>query len=299
MFDTLTTELGKDQYRGRLVERFISTPLGQLANILSADTAKDLWNAVLVDVDEQEWERNRLGSNESNLDAFVKFQELASAKGRPELATAPALTLLCSADPKQWHQGVIGLHHLSHVLRCATKGTDEETGRFLERIVTADWIDYQVGTGASTGGLAGSLYALITILPPGSRKPFLCSNLRKRVIKELSTTPSGEFGAWSQTLSLLGGGALGLSLDSVEARWPLDEDLAAILELRMPGAGRTAIGLLQVQLWLGLREMVRLRGDAVSVPAKQGDAILTLWRATHDRAAGQSPPCISAKPKPE
>ncbi len=291
VFDTQTAELRKDQYWGRLVERFISAPLGQLANILSADSAKDLWSAVLVDVDLEEWERNRLLGNEADMSAFVKFQQLASAKGRPELAAAPALTLLRSADPKQWHHEVIGLHHLSHVLRCATKRTDEETRRFLERIVTADWIEHQVQSGARTGGLAGSLLALSISLPPESRMPFLRSSLRERVIKELRTTPSGEFVAWSLTLSLLGAAAaLGLRLDSVEARWPRDEDLAAILELRISRAEQTTIAPLQVQLWLGLREMERLRDDAVSVPLKQGDAILTLWRATHDRAVAQSPP---------
>lgn len=290
VFATLTAELGKEPNRGLLRERFTSSPLDQLTRVLAADTAKDFWSAILVDIDEEEWERNRL-QVKGSMEAFVSFQKLATATGRPELAAAPALMFVRSADLKQWHRRVIGLHHLSHVLRCATKRTEEETRRFLQRIATAEWIDYQVQSGARTGGLAGSLLALSTTLSPDFRKPFLRSSLRDRIIKELSATPSGALVAWSQTLSLLGAAAaLGFRLESAEAQWPLNEDLATILELRMPGAERTTLGALEVQLWRGLREMGRLRVDTVSIPAKQGDAILTLWRAAHDRAAGQSPP---------
>ncbi|MBI3387172.1 MAG: hypothetical protein HY027_05465 [Deltaproteobacteria bacterium] len=288
-FDKLTDELGREENRPRLVERFTIAPLNVLVNILSAATARDLWSAVFMDVDEEGWQRSRLQDNATTLNALARFQRIASEKGRSELVLAPALALLRTADPKEWQPPNGNIQHLSHVLRCATKATDEEIHRFLKRIAIDEWIDYQVLTGASTGGLAGSLLALSVTLRPDLREPFLRSSLRERVIKELTTTRQGELDAWVRTLSLLGAAAaLGLRLDAVETHWPRDEDLSAILELRTPDSERTTIGPLQIQFWYGLREMVRLRNDAVSVAAREGDVILRLWCATHDGETGQS-----------
>ena len=241
-------------------------------------------------MDEEEWARNRLRKNESKLDALVCFQKLVTLKGRPELATAPALSHVRNPDPEQWHQNIIGLHHLSHCLRCATKATKKEIRYFLDRIATGDWISYQMMEGANTGGLAGSLLSLSITLPPDLRNHVLCPSLRERVINELTTNFLRGIGACAEVLSLLGAAAaLGLRLDSIETIWPSEEDLAAVLDLRANDPQFIKLGHLQVQLWLGLREMVRLREDNVSIPAKHGNEILRLWRMTHDEI-GQSLP---------
>jgi len=103
------------------------------------------------------------------------------------------------------------------------------------------------------------------------------------VIRGLANSPSGDFGTWADSISLLGAAAvLGLRIDSVAVRWPEVTDLAAILELRAPSPEWTTIGPLQFQLWLGLREMARMRSDSVSVSSEYGDAVLALWRGVHD-----------------
>lgn len=289
LFKDLVTELGKPEHRRRLAKRIEVEPIGDLVGVLSADNASDLWKLAFLDVDAEQWQRNRLPGYEVTPNSFVVFQRCVAAVGRPDLTAAPALNILRKSRPAQWHRKGIGLHHLSHVLRCATSATDQEIRGFLEQIATDDWIDYQVVTGATTGGLAGSLLALSASLPTDLRKTFLRSSLRERVMTELTTTAQGEFDAWSRTLSLLGAAAaIGLQLDSVKTDWPCDEDLSTILELRAPVSGLTAIGPLQIQLWLGLREMVRLRDDTVSVPSRHGDAILSLWRAAHDGEVIQS-----------
>ena len=217
------------------------------------------------------------------------FQNAANSKGRPELASAPAQVLLCGSPPAVWHRPGIGLHHLSHVLRCAISATDAEILRFLDKIATPDWIDDQISTQASTGGLAGSLHALSNILRPDLREHFLRPCLPDRVTTELTINPSSDSSAWANSISLLGTTAsLGLQVDSVAAHWPGVTDLAAILALRAPDPAWTTIGPLQIQLWLGLREMVRMRDDVVSVPPEYGELVLTLWRATHDGEKGPS-----------
>lgn len=42
---------------------------------------------------------------------------------------------------------------------------------------------------------------------------------------------------------------------------------------------------MQVQLWLGLREMARLRADSVTVSPDLAERILALWRATEEGEA--------------
>jgi hypothetical protein len=290
VFDALCAELERSENRSRLIGRLATTKLGQLASILSMDTAQDLWNAVLLDVDRIEWTLIRLRIGEDDIDAFIAFQRLVTAKGLPDLASAPALALIRRSDPTVWHRPGIGLHHLSHVLRCAAGASDTEIRVFLERVATPEWIDDQVRTRASTGGLAGSLHALSKALPPDSTECFMRPCLRDRVIRELTISAPGDFGAWADCFSLLGAAAdLGLRIDSVATHWPGLTDLAAILELRAPSPEWTKIGPLQIQLWLGLREMARMRETAVLVSPEYGDLVLTLWRATYD-GEGDRPP---------
>ena len=132
--------------------------------------------------------------------------------------------------------------------------------------------------------------SLSTTLPPDLRNHFLCPSLRERVFKELTTNSLRGVGAWAEVLSLLGAAAaLGLRLDTTETHWPSEEDIAAILELRAIDPQFTKLGHIQIQLWIGLREMARLMEVTVSVPAKRGNEILKLWQMTHDEI-GQSLP---------
>ncbi|MBI3222485.1 MAG: hypothetical protein HYZ46_05320 [Nitrosomonadales bacterium] len=281
-FDALAEDLGKDEYRPQLVKQFTSAPLDQIVSVLSADVAHELWQAILKDVDAEEWGRIRLQENTSKANAFFRLQQLATAQGRPELMSALALRLVQLAEAEQWQPPNGTIRNLSHVLRFAGTMTEDEIRRFLQQIATEDWVDQQVGTGAQTGGLAGSLLALSNTLPPAVRTPFLRPSLRRRVLKEITTDAPMEVQAWVEALSLLGAAAaLGLRLDSVKTNWPRKEKFNAILESRLPHPESTAIGHLQVQFWLGLREMCRLRSDSVIVAAKYGNAILVLWRATH------------------
>jgi hypothetical protein len=75
--------------------------------------------------------------------------------------------------------------------------------------------------------------------------------------------------------------AFGLRLDGVAAHWPDRSDIPGIVELRSPTPEVSALHPLQMQLWLGLREMARMRGEIVHVPAELGEPILEAWRAAH------------------
>jgi hypothetical protein len=174
------------------------------------------------------------------------------------------------------------MHTLSHVLRCAPACNHEEIVLFLDRIATEDWLDDQVSNRATVGGLAGSLYSLANALPEDLKNRFLRPALRMRIVKELGAySPDTE--SWANLFSFLGAArALGLRTEWTAADWPSEPDIAAILEQRAPPPDATVIGPLQIQLWLGLREMARLRNDAISVPAEHAERVLALWHAHLD-----------------
>jgi hypothetical protein len=83
----------------------------------------------------------------------------------------------------------------------------------------------------------------------------------------------------SGALELLGSCALiGVNADKADVRWPRITQVHEAMSFIPPRPGSTTIGYIQVQLWLGLREMARLRPDRVMVPATASKQILTLWK---------------------
>lgn len=199
------------------------------------------------------------------------------------------MRLIRQADPEVWHRSGIGLQTLYHVLRCGPACTREEVMKFLDRIATQ--IDDQVSALTTVGGLAGALYAFASGLPEDLTNRFLVSALQNRLARELKTALSNDVETWTNLISLFGSAsALGFQMDRVNAKWSSSSDISSILELRAPGVAATAIGPLQVQLWLGLREMARLRSDLISISAGHGETILALWRVGRVNADKQVAP---------
>ncbi|MGH8609819.1 MAG: hypothetical protein ACREX9_21150 [Gammaproteobacteria bacterium] len=120
--------------------------------------------------------------------------------------------------------------------------------------------------------------------------------LRQRVTREITRRGARDAESWAETLSLLGAAvAIGIRIPPVNADWPDNAKLAAILDLRILDLFRNAIIDRQVQLWLGLREMARLWANPVTVPPQFGNRILALWQATQEgQTADSLPPHVRA-----
>lgn len=158
----------------------------------------------------------------------------------------------------------------------------------LERMATPEWVDGLLES-APAGRLAGSLLSLATMLEPERRGWFVREALCERISRELSNRGRYDTQSSAESLALLGAAAaIGVSTADIHVDWPSTEELAAILDLRAPDRDRTTIGPMQIQLWLGLREMARLRADPVTVPPRLADRILDLWVATQDGDTGQA-----------
>ena len=80
-------------------------------------------------------------------------------------------------------------------------------------------------------------------------------------------------------LELLGCAALiGVRADKTDVRWPNVIQVREAIRFSAPQSEMTTIGHIQVQLWLGLREMTRMRPDPLTIQAESGNQILALWK---------------------
>ena len=290
VFTALAEDLARPENRRHLTTALEGQPLDAVVSVMKSDVASDLWTAVFANVDAAGWEEARRAEELPQINAFVAFQRIATQKGRPELAEAPALRVVLGSTRDHWHQPVIALHHLAHVLRLARAATPDQIEGFLDRMATAQWVDERLES-VSAGGLAGSLLGLATTLEPDRRRWFVRESLPERVGRELSRLGIYDSEFRAQALSLLGAAAaIGVSMPAMHVDWPDTSELAEVLELRLPDPAHATIGHLQVQLWLGLREMARLRADLVTVSQRLADRILDLWMATHDGETGKALP---------
>lgn len=83
----------------------------------------------------------------------------------------------------------------------------------------------------------------------------------------------------SAAFQLLGCSALiGVCVDKTQVGWPNIGQIRETIRFTAPKGEVVTIGHIQIQFWLGLREMARLRPDRITVQAESGDQVLTLWK---------------------
>jgi len=274
--------------RRRWADRFTETGLKGLVALFNLETESKPWDAVLASINIETWNRSRSIEAEPNLEAFVAFQRIVAIKGRPELAQGPALGLVTHPMPARWHKSHIHLNHFAQVLCCAQGASTSEVENFLSQIATPKWVDALLQN-AVPEALAGSLLDLSVALEPDQRRWIVRDSLAERVAWDLFRCDKGNTKSWAAALSLLGAAtAIGSPVLRTDTVWPEAAILEAILDRCKPWASDTVIGYMQVQLWLGLREMARIRIDPVSVSSQLAEPILVLWRATLENKPGDS-----------
>ena len=288
VFKALADDLGRPKNRRHLTVALERQPLDAVVSILRAEDTSEFWDPIFGDIDTERWNKARHTEGTTKLNAFVAFQRIAAEKGRPELAEVPASRLVVGSTREHWHQPGIGLHHLSQVLRWARSALPADIEGLLERVATPEWVDGLLES-APAGGLAGNLLSLATMLEPERRRWFVREALCERISRELSNRGRYDTQSSAESLALLGAAAaIGVSVTDIHVDWPSTKELAAVLDLRAPAPDRTTIGYMEIQLWLGLREMARLRADPVTVPPRLAERILDLWVATQDGDTGQA-----------
>ena len=234
--------------------------------------------AVVAAIDQDEWDSSRLTIKSDQPNYFHALAKALQSLGRPELAEAPARALIIAAEPELWQTSVIGTHQLTRVMAFGRGAGKEAILRFLARVATPAWLEERYDS-AHSYGIAASLLTLWGSFDQSILDHFRIDALNIRVTSEVKylklLTPENLLGA----IELLGCSSLiGLHIDRSLVRWPSISQVCGAIQLSGLDAQMETIGHIQIQLWLGLREMARLRPDRIEVPPAAGDRMLALWK---------------------
>ena len=274
----LQAELEKSDAVQALACAACEAPLSSLLNFLRSAATARLSEKVVNAINRDLWEKQRLRMKSEQPSFFPDLCIELTKLGRPELAEAPACALIHASDVGHWHSPNIGLHHLSHLLRMGRGAGELAVGRFVDRVVTEDWLLDQYAS-ASAHGIAAALFVLWEYFDEPIWERFRTKALGARLFGETGSLKYARPQDLSGALQLLGCSALvGVNASGIRGCWPNDMQVAKALESSAPAPDLKSLGVEQARLWLGLREMTRLHPDGVLVPAGTGNQILELWK---------------------
>ena len=241
---------------------------------------------VVSKIDRNIWESEQLGRPQRQPNAlFALFQELGRLN-RNELKSAPALAWVRNPIQADGKILDVGLHQLGTALMLARAEERETTARFLKAVVKREWLQEQFAGNASTGTIAATLYTLWGYLEKEVRSYFDIRELRIRVEREVANLRSKDAKALFEAIQLLGCAVLfGLIIDC-EIQGPSNHQIGSAFREQKFRNEREDIGNIEVQFWLGLREMARRRGPYwYKVPVAEGEKALVMWK----KAKGPTP----------
>ncbi|MFB6459389.1 hypothetical protein [Bradyrhizobium tunisiense] len=226
---------------------------------------------ILARIDLRSW------SDGQNLPPMEQVSETVSAcrffeaSTRPELARIAALRQVVLADSKLWDHFDASL--LSHLLRIAQPDS-QAAKTLLDALTSSGWLSAAFSHGKD-GHLCGALLSLANYLDPVLRSLILIPELEFRVIREI-TSPLAKRKHISRPVCLIGGfDVLGGKLDRVpQLDWSADPHAELILDEVAHSEVGDAIGMYEVQLWLGLKALHRLGQGPNTVPGERGESFL-------------------------
>ena len=157
---------------------------------------------------------------------------------------------------RSWESSRLRLAHLSHVLRVARESTPERRRGFVERLGGADWIERRIATDIASE-LPPSLWSIWHFAP--EVEDLVIPDALAQRLAEVLGSPYPDVWWLRTSLKLVGACALyAVSLTACDVV-ALSSDA---INKAVAGDGRQAGHLTpgQLQVWLGLHELARLRG---------------------------------------
>jgi hypothetical protein len=150
--------------------------------------------------------------------------------------------------------------------------------RFLARIATPAWLEERYNE-APAYGIAASLFSLWGYYEQSILDHFRVEALKSRMIAEMRHLNTLTPEHLSAALQLLGCSALiGVYVDKTRVGWPNIGQIREAIRFTAPKSDMVTIGHIQIQFWLGLREMARMQPGRITVQAALGNQVLTLWK---------------------
>jgi hypothetical protein len=144
-------------------------------------------------------------------------------------------------------------------------------------VVTESWLKKQYEA-ATAGTIAACLFNIWAYHGEHGAKHFLTGALGRRLAIELGRLRQIRGLELAGAISLFGCCSLLASTERVSPRWPTLGQTNEMLTVAAPKQNLTQIGHVQVQIWLGLREIIRRMPEEVQIPSELGEPVLLLWR---------------------
>jgi hypothetical protein len=228
---------------------------------------------ILTHIDFLRWDEGQSRSSVEAVSSTISACRFFENSGRPELARAPALRQVTSADPKLWDH--YDLSFLSHLLRLA-RPDYEAVERLLKCLTSSGWLSATFAQGIN-GQLCGALLSLANYLESSLRIYILTPQLETRLTRELSHPQSARKQDLRRPVCMLGGfdalgGQLGLG---PQIDWSKDPQAELLLDEVAHSESTSEVGTYEIQLWLGLKALHRLGQGPTAVPARRGESFLT------------------------
>jgi hypothetical protein len=268
LFEEVLAKLAQPEMITALARNACTAPLPHLVSFLRNTS---LAPAVVQAIDRASWDAARRKELGAQADFVHSLFQVLNKFNRPDLAEAPALALLESPNPLLWHDHAVGLHQVTQTLRLGRAVGFEARQKFLEVVVTPEWLRSAYRT-ANLGGIAAALFAIRSLWEPEVLEYFLRELPSDLLSRSLSRLYGADAQEANQILSLLGvSDLLGLPVNTTGVRWPPS------VQLKVPET-LTTMSVPIVLLMLGFRTMAKCRPDRIVLPAKLGNRLLELWR---------------------
>jgi len=261
----------------RLAEAAATKPLEDLAGFLQHVPVAP---AALRLITEANWDEHIVSRTAPGLHAVSRVIERLMAFERPDLARSCSRAALMATAAADWNRRDVSLSALSQVLRVAVDFEAEAVDQFLDLVATPLWLQERYRTGG-VGGLASAIFSLWASLDKTSLLRFATLDLQRELRARLAGVLPNEPADIADQVRLIGSGSLlglrlavgPLAMSLFDSR-QIERAVAALA----PRLRANRLGLNQVQLWLGLREIARTRQVSYRLPAKAGRTALALLR---------------------
>ena len=274
---TLQASLARSEVVASLKDRAIETPLSQIAAFIRIGEAALPFVRAL----DQEWlaEKRRSIEFEPLIDICLLVAALRMS-GRDDLAAELASYTVLPSHDREWRRGFMFLNLGTVVHSLDSDYPAKNLDRFLEAVCTDTWLRSQVQQ-SSTGVMAATLFRLWSRLPSDRLERFRAKFIQVaiRTHLELALTQLDDAKGLATILSLVGVvSLLGFSINPLALKTLGTQPIEAILLQGDPPIGSQVVTVREVQLWLGVREVVRKGFCEIQIDQARGENLLRRWR---------------------
>jgi hypothetical protein len=270
----LMDSLMQPQNVEKLVQRAYAEPLNSLPAILDIEP---FGSTIAAAIDLQLWNEHRRQPYADTPSYYTALSRRFFGFGRSELMRVLAQNQIQGIKSPAWNTDHIHLPTLTHIVR-QSELPQEETAEFIRRVVSEQWLKRQY-TSAQAKGIVGALFSIISTCSEATYRTFHHAALNERVARELDRCGAAEAAGWLDALGLLGVySTMGGDCQTFRADWPTDEVVAQLVssvDAEQPD-GRVSIA--EFQLWLGLRQMAKLRPQPIRIDPNVGGRVLARLR---------------------